>query len=257
MSASRSGPRRGSAAAAAQAVFEQDLQDAQRFVDRWRPRIDDDGQRPPREDAARHPGRNAGAEAVLRAGARGAARSARPPRATRWARLTARCCPRGGSSSWELPVGSLRRSGSNVGDRRAPSRLCGRRALRGLLDNLAVSRYYETVPVGVSGPQAMFLNAAAVGQTSLAAAGAPRRAARDRAASAAASAPVRQRASHARSRSDPAWAMSCWTSRTSWFRIPRFRERRFVLEPLAEIAPDLKDPATGSPVSACCRDSRA
>ena len=41
MSASRSGPRRGKGAAAAQTVLEQDLQDAQRFVDRWRPRIDE------------------------------------------------------------------------------------------------------------------------------------------------------------------------------------------------------------------------
>ena len=31
---------------------------------------------------------------------------------------------------------------------------------------------------------------------------------------------------------------------------PRVADRRFVLEPLAEIAPDLKDPATGSPISA-------
>ena len=30
---------------------------------------------------------------------------------------------------------------------------------------------------------------------------------------------------------------------------PRFRERRFVLEPLAEIAPGLKDPVTGKAVS--------
>ena len=29
---------------------------------------------------------------------------------------------------------------------------------------------------------------------------------------------------------------------------PRFRERRFVLEPLAEIAPDLLDPVTGKTV---------
>ena len=27
---------------------------------------------------------------------------------------------------------------------------------------------------------------------------------------------------------------------------PRFRERRFVLEPLAEIAPDLRDPVSGT-----------
>lgn len=31
---------------------------------------------------------------------------------------------------------------------------------------------------------------------------------------------------------------------------PRFRERRFVLEPLAEIAPDLRDPVTGVTVLA-------
>jgi 2-amino-4-hydroxy-6-hydroxymethyldihydropteridine diphosphokinase len=31
---------------------------------------------------------------------------------------------------------------------------------------------------------------------------------------------------------------------------PRFRDRRFVLEPLAEIAPGLVDPATGDTVAA-------
>lgn len=30
---------------------------------------------------------------------------------------------------------------------------------------------------------------------------------------------------------------------------PRFRERRFVLEPLAEIAPDMKDPAVGKTIA--------
>ena len=34
---------------------------------------------------------------------------------------------------------------------------------------------------------------------------------------------------------------------------PRFRERRFVLEPLAEIAPDLVDPVSGLTVAACWR----
>jgi 2-amino-4-hydroxy-6-hydroxymethyldihydropteridine diphosphokinase len=29
---------------------------------------------------------------------------------------------------------------------------------------------------------------------------------------------------------------------------PRFRERRFVLEPLAQIAPDLRDPVSGKTV---------
>ena len=30
---------------------------------------------------------------------------------------------------------------------------------------------------------------------------------------------------------------------------PRFRERRFVLEPLAEVAPDWRDPVTGLTVA--------
>jgi 2-amino-4-hydroxy-6-hydroxymethyldihydropteridine diphosphokinase len=38
---------------------------------------------------------------------------------------------------------------------------------------------------------------------------------------------------------------------------PRFRERLFVLEPLAEIAPDWIDPVTGLPVSALLRALRA
>jgi 2-amino-4-hydroxy-6-hydroxymethyldihydropteridine diphosphokinase len=38
---------------------------------------------------------------------------------------------------------------------------------------------------------------------------------------------------------------------------PRYRERRFVLEPLAEIDPTLKDPATGEPIAALLDAVRA
>jgi 2-amino-4-hydroxy-6-hydroxymethyldihydropteridine diphosphokinase len=37
---------------------------------------------------------------------------------------------------------------------------------------------------------------------------------------------------------------------------PRFRERRFVLEPLAEVAPDLVDPVTGLAIRALLADLR-
>ena len=137
--------------------------------------------------------------------------------------------------------------GSNVGDRRAHLNFAVA-SLRGLLTNLTVSRYYETVPVGVSGPQAMFLNAAAVGQTSLTARGVLE-----------ALLAIEQE----RGRERP-YARAPRTLDLDLILLgdivldepdlvvphPRFRERRFVLEPLAEIAPDLKDPATGSPVSA-------
>ena len=60
--------------------------------------------------------------------------------------------------------------GSNLGDRRAHLDFAASR-LQALLGNLRVSSYYETVPVGLSGPQALFLNAAAVGDTTRSARG--------------------------------------------------------------------------------------
>lgn len=38
---------------------------------------------------------------------------------------------------------------------------------------------------------------------------------------------------------------------------PRFRERRFVLEPLAQVAPDLVDPVTGRTVAMLLEELRA
>jgi 2-amino-4-hydroxy-6-hydroxymethyldihydropteridine diphosphokinase len=38
---------------------------------------------------------------------------------------------------------------------------------------------------------------------------------------------------------------------------PRYRERRFVLEPLAELNPELRDPATGESVGALLKGVRA
>lgn len=137
--------------------------------------------------------------------------------------------------------------GSNVGDRRAHLNFAVA-SLRGLLTNLAVSRYYETVPVGVSGPQAMFLNAAAVGQTSLTARGVLE-----------ALLAIEQERGRERPYARAPRTLDLDLILLGDFVLdepdlvvphPRFRERRFVLEPLAEIAPDLKDPATGSPVSA-------
>jgi 2-amino-4-hydroxy-6-hydroxymethyldihydropteridine diphosphokinase len=136
--------------------------------------------------------------------------------------------------------------GSNVGDRRAHLDFAVS-GLRDLLTNLVVSRYHETVPVGVCGPQAMFLNAAAVGETKL-----PARSMLD-----ALLAIERQRG-----RERP-YLRAPRTLDLDLILLgdlvldepglvvphPRFRERRFVLEPLAEIAPEMKDPVTGSPMS--------
>jgi 2-amino-4-hydroxy-6-hydroxymethyldihydropteridine diphosphokinase len=132
--------------------------------------------------------------------------------------------------------------GSNVGDRQAHLDF-GVSALRGLLKNLVVSRYYETVPVGVAGPQSLFLNAAVIGQT----AQMPR-------AILDALLAVEQE----RGRERP-FLRAPRTLDLDLILLgdlvldepglvvphPRFRERRFVLEPLAEIAPELRDPVTG------------
>jgi 2-amino-4-hydroxy-6-hydroxymethyldihydropteridine diphosphokinase len=41
------------------------------------------------------------------------------------------------------------------------------------------------------------------------------------------------------------WSGGCWASRTLTVPHPRYRERRFVLAPLAEVAPQWRDPVTG------------
>jgi 2-amino-4-hydroxy-6-hydroxymethyldihydropteridine diphosphokinase len=132
--------------------------------------------------------------------------------------------------------------GSNLGDRRAHLDFAAAK-LRAHLRNLAVSRYYDTAPVGVAGPQPMYLNAAAVGRASLSA-----RELLD----------VLLAIERERGRERP----HTNAPRTIDLDLilygdqvidepgltvphPRFRDRRFVLQPLAEIAADLRDPVTG------------
>ena len=136
--------------------------------------------------------------------------------------------------------------GSNVGDRRAHLDFAVDR-LRTLLDNLNVSSYYETEPVGIAGVQPLFLNAAALGETNLSARGLL-------------DALLAIEAERGRERPYPN------APRTLDLDLillgnavidepdlvvphPRFRERGFVLEPLASIAPALVDPVTGLTVA--------
>jgi 2-amino-4-hydroxy-6-hydroxymethyldihydropteridine diphosphokinase len=136
--------------------------------------------------------------------------------------------------------------GSNCGDRRAHLDYAVF-TLRTFLTNLTVSRYYETIPVGVSGPQALFLNAAAVGDTTMSA-----RALLD----------ALLAIEHERGRERP-YANAPRTLDIDVILFgdaiveepglkvphPRFRERRFVLQPLAEVAPDLRDPVSGKTIA--------
>jgi 2-amino-4-hydroxy-6-hydroxymethyldihydropteridine diphosphokinase len=135
--------------------------------------------------------------------------------------------------------------GSNVGDRRAHLDFAVS-SLRALLTNLRVSRYHDTVPVGVSGPQALFLNGAAVGETTMSA----------RALLGTLLAMEQERGRERPYPNAPRtldldlilFGDEVLDEPDLIVPHPRFRERRFVLEPLAEIAPSLRDPASGSTV---------
>ncbi len=140
--------------------------------------------------------------------------------------------------------------GSNLGDRRAHLDFAVTR-LRDLLEHLKVSRYYDTVPVGVSGPQAMYLNAAAVGRTRLT----PR---------ALLDGLLAIEQERGRERPFPNAPRSLDLDLILYGDVavesadlvvppPRFRERRFVLEPLVEVAPDLRDPVSGRTVDELLR----
>jgi 2-amino-4-hydroxy-6-hydroxymethyldihydropteridine diphosphokinase len=132
--------------------------------------------------------------------------------------------------------------GSNVGDRRAHLDFAVLE-LQPLLTRLTVSRYYDTVPVGVSGPQPLFLNAALIGRSTM---------------SAPALLETLQAIEQARGRERPypnaprtldldliLFGDAVIDQPGLTIPHPRFRERRFVLEPLADIAPAMVDPVSG------------
>jgi 2-amino-4-hydroxy-6-hydroxymethyldihydropteridine diphosphokinase len=144
--------------------------------------------------------------------------------------------------------------GSNLGDRRAHLDYAVSQ-LGSHVSNLRVSRFVDTEPLDVPGPQPLFLNAAAVGETTASARG----------LLATLLAIERERR---RERPFPGAARTLDLDLVLFGDLvldepglivphPRFRERRFVLEPLAEVAPDLIDPVTGATVAALLKGLEA
>ena len=130
--------------------------------------------------------------------------------------------------------------GSNLGDRERYLRDAAA-ALRASVSGLTLSSFYDTAPIGV-GEQPRFLNAAAIGSTTLTA-----RALLD--------ALLATESMFGRTRPHPGAARTLDLDLILYGNQiieepglivphPRFRERRFVLEPLNEIAPDWIDPVT-------------
>ena len=136
--------------------------------------------------------------------------------------------------------------GSNLGDRRAHLDHAVA-SLRTILGHLTISTYYDTVPAGVVGPHPSYLNAAVVGETALSA--------RELlyALLAIESARGRLRPSPNAPRTldlDLILAGDTVVEEPGLvLPHPRFRERRFVLEPLAAVAPELRDPVSGRTVA--------
>ena len=136
--------------------------------------------------------------------------------------------------------------GSNLGDRERHLRGAITELAR-LVSDLRVSSFRETEPVGVEPGQRLFLNAAAVGETRL---------------SAPAVLDILVAIERGLGRTRP----YVGAPRTIDLDLilygggvietprlivphPRFRDRRFVLEPLAELAADWVDPVTGQTIA--------
>jgi 2-amino-4-hydroxy-6-hydroxymethyldihydropteridine diphosphokinase len=139
--------------------------------------------------------------------------------------------------------------GSNLGDRERYLRNAIT-AIAPIVQNLRVSTFHDTAPVGV-GHQPTFLNAAAVGESALSAL--------DLLGALLA---IEQK--YGRERPFPGAARTLdldlilydgAIERSPELTLPhpRFRERRFVLAPLAEIAPDWRDPVTGRSIEELLR----
>jgi 2-amino-4-hydroxy-6-hydroxymethyldihydropteridine diphosphokinase len=139
--------------------------------------------------------------------------------------------------------------GSNLGDREHYLRHAIA-ALAPVVHNVRVSTFHDTAPVGV-GPQPTFLNAAAVGESELSALDLLRELL-----------VIEQKYGRARPFPGAArtldldlilYGHAIEQSPELTLPHPRFRERRFVLAPLAEIAPDWRDPVTGRSVEELLR----
>ena len=136
--------------------------------------------------------------------------------------------------------------GSNLGDRVAHLAFAVGR-LRAFVSGLRVSSFIDTAPVDVPDEQPHYLNAVVVGETSLSAEELFERLKaieRERG---------RKRPSFRAARTLDVDLVLYGDAiiRTDTLEIPhpRFREREFVLGPLAEIAPDLVDPVTQETVA--------
>lgn len=153
------------------------------------------------------------------------------------------CCPRAGLNSPAVVAIGL---GSNLGDREAHLAFA-REQLAALLSNVRFSSTHQTVPVEVPNQQPLFLNAAAIGETTLGARdvlAALLRIERERGRE-------RPFRSAARTLDLDLLLYGQDVVHESGLTIPhpRFRQRRFVLEPLAEIAPELRDPITSMTIA--------
>jgi len=143
--------------------------------------------------------------------------------------------------------------GSNLGDREA-NLAFGLSALPGFITNLVQSSWHDTTPVGVSADHPRYLNGVVIGETSLSA-----RQLLDRLL----------QIENAAGRTRPA-PMAPRTLDLDLILFadkkieepgltvphPRFRDRLFVLEPLAEVAPGWIDPGTGLTISALLQRAR-
>ena len=143
--------------------------------------------------------------------------------------------------------------GSNLGDREA-NLAFGLSALPGFITDLRQSSWHDTTPVGVSLDQPRYLNGAVVGETALSArALLGRLLAIEEAAG-------RTRPSRMAPRTLDLDLILFGDRRIEEDGLvvphPRFRERLFVLEPLAEVAPGWIDPGTGQTVSALLQQAR-
>jgi 2-amino-4-hydroxy-6-hydroxymethyldihydropteridine diphosphokinase len=135
--------------------------------------------------------------------------------------------------------------GSNLGDRAAHLDYAVAQ-LQSILENMAVSRYRDTVPVGVVGPQPLYLNAAVVGDTALSAAAVLR----TLLAIETQCGRTRPHVNAPRTLDLDLILFGDAVIDQPGLTVPhpRFRERRFVLEPLAELDAGLQDPITGRTV---------